>query len=277
MLRSILVGLDGSPFSASAVELGIGWAKRSGATLVGLGIVDEPTILEPEAVPLGGGAFKEHRDEYLLADARRKVEQLLGELSQRCASAGVACKVLENVGLPSEQILLEAQRYDLILLGQKTFFHFETQLGPDETLHKVLKGSPRPVVAAPEKLDGGTSVVVAYDGSLQAARTLQAFQTLLADRTQEIHVVSAHPEAELAQQHAARAVEFLGFHGITAQCHALVTHAAPAQVILEQVKLLNAGLLVMGAYGHSALREFFFGSVTRNLLKGSTVPLFLYH
>jgi nucleotide-binding universal stress UspA family protein len=52
---------------------------------------------------------------------------------------------------------------------------------------------------------------------------------------------------------------------------------APAQVILEQVQQAHASLLVMGAYGQPALREFFFGSVTRTMLEASPVPLFLYH
>ena len=56
MLKGILVGLDGSPFSESAVELGIRWAKRHDALLVGLGIIDEPTICGPKPVPVAGGS-----------------------------------------------------------------------------------------------------------------------------------------------------------------------------------------------------------------------------
>lgn len=51
----------------------------------------------------------------------------------------------------------------------------------------------------------------------------------------------------------------------------------PAQVLLGHVQQVQAGLLVMGAYGQPTLREFFFGSVTRTLLAESPVPLFLYH
>ena len=51
MLRSVLVGVDGSEYSTAAVELGIRWAQRSGAVLVGLGIIDAPTISRPEPVP----------------------------------------------------------------------------------------------------------------------------------------------------------------------------------------------------------------------------------
>ena len=48
-------------------------------------------------------------------------------------------------------------------------------------------------------------------------------------------------------------------------------------MILEQIGRLNAGLLVMGAYGQPVLREFFLGSVTRTLLQETPVPLLLFH
>ena len=69
---------------------------------------------------------------------------------------------------------------------------------------------------------------------------------------------------------------FLGFHEITAERHAIVS-SSPASSLVAEVQRFDAGLLVMGAYGQSALREFFFGSVTQTMLKEVPVPLFLYH
>ena len=57
LLKSILVGLDGSPSSEAAVELGIQWAKHLNALLAGLGILDEAAIRTPEAEPTGGGYY----------------------------------------------------------------------------------------------------------------------------------------------------------------------------------------------------------------------------
>jgi nucleotide-binding universal stress UspA family protein len=277
MPRSILVGIDGSAHSWGAVEFGIQWAHRYKAVLVGLGVVDEPTICRPEPVPLGAAVFKKERDQALLAEARKKVDGFLATFAERCAGAGVSCTILKEIGLPAERILLEAQRYDLILLGQKTYFHFETQERADETLTLVVKHSPRPVVVAPELSVGGNAVLIAYDGSLQAARTLQGFEGAGLDGSQELHVVSVHPDAGEAGARADRAVDFLRFHGVAARRHALGTAEPPAQVLLEQISRLDAGLLVMGAYGQPTLKEFFFGSVTRRLLEQSPVPIFLYH
>jgi len=277
MLRSILIGLDGSPCSEAAVELGMRWGKQFDAMLVGLGIIDEPTICQAEPIPIGGGVYKRQRDEILLADARRKVEHYLQSFALRCASAGVAAKLLEDVGLPAEQICREAQRYDLILLGKQSNYHFETQPDVDETITQVLKASPRPVVTVPAQLSDGSAIVIAYDGSLQAARTLQAFLALGLHRSHEVHVVAIHSDHEEGVRHADRAIDFLRFHDVKAQRHVLSDTSSTAALLMEQVKQRNAGLLVMGAYGQPALREFFFGSVTQTMLKAATVPLFLYH
>jgi nucleotide-binding universal stress UspA family protein len=276
VLRSILIGLDGSSYSTSAIELALLWSRQFDALLGGLGIVDEPTIRQPEAVPIGGSYYKEHSDDVRLGRARSRVEQILEQFSLRCAKEGVASKVLEEVGLPYEQILVEAQRYDLIFLGQQTHFHFATQEAPCDTLQHVLKNTPRPVVTVPEKLDKGTSVLIAYDGSLQAARALQAFQATGLAMAQDIHVISVGDNHVEAARHADRAVEFLRFHDIKAQPHVLAS-GSTGEVLLEQVHRLHAGLLAMGAYGQSTLREFFLGSVTRSMLKKSPIPMFLYH
>lgn len=276
MMRSILMGLDGSAYSASAMELGIRWALRHNALLVGLGIVDEPTICKPEPVPLGAAEFKEHRDKALLANAYHKAHQFLDQFAARCKKAGANCKLVEAVGLPHELIALEAQRFDLILLGQETYFQFETRAGADHTLTRMLKNSPRPVVTVPEKLPEGKSVVIAYDGSLQAARTLQALLGLGLAGTQEVHVISVHSDRGEAAIWADRAAEFLRLHEVTAHVHPLES-SSPAQVIQEQAKQLGAELVVMGAFGRPTLREFFFGSVTQTMLRESRTPLFLYH
>jgi nucleotide-binding universal stress UspA family protein len=278
MIRKILVGLDGSEFSVSAVDLGISWARHFGAELVGLGIVDEPTILKGEPVPIGGAAFKHHRDETLLADARRRVEKFLEHFGDRCRESGVAWRLLEDVGLPHEQISLEAQSHDVILLGQETHFHFETQRHPRDTLERVLKSAPRPVVTVPRKLAGGAATMIAYDGSPQASRALQLFQGLGLRRSQSVHIVTTGTSITEARRSAQRAVEFLAAHEVRAEMHVdEVPGESTAAVLLHWARELEADLMVMGAYGKPVLREFLLGSVTKTVLRDSPVPLFLYH
>src|SRR5690348_5762534 len=83
MLRSILVGLDGSDYSRSAVDVGIYLARETEALLIGLGIVDEPAIrdAEPRLISAGVPYAEPMLYRERLASARREVEHFLAQFS----------------------------------------------------------------------------------------------------------------------------------------------------------------------------------------------------
>jgi nucleotide-binding universal stress UspA family protein len=278
MLRTILIGLDGSAHSRTALGLGIDWARHTGARLVGLGVIDAPTIRRAETSVAGVASYADPilaRER--LADARRKVEEFLEQFARECADAGVASRVLEDVGMPADAIVGEAQRYDLVMLGQETRFHFETDDQRDDTLPKVLKHSPRPVAVVPRVRPDGGPVLVAYDGSLLAARALAEFQATGLGGLGPIQLVSIAADRSVAERVAERAVDYLGSHEIQAESFPIGTRRPATEVLLEEVRHRNPRLVVMGAFGHSSLHEFVFGSFTRSLLEHSPAPLFLSH
>ena len=84
MLKSILVGLDNSPYSAVAVELGIQWAKTFNALLVGLGIVNDRDFQELDLEWRGERPSPMQIGEQRLAEAREKVKQSLERFASRC-------------------------------------------------------------------------------------------------------------------------------------------------------------------------------------------------
>jgi len=244
--------------------------------LLGLGVLDRPSIEHGEAVPMGAYGFKKHRDEVRLADAHRRVLVFLEEFRARCAAVGVTATVLEDIGDPVDRILREAQRCDAVLLGRETHFRFETQDQPDATLGGVIKSCARPVVVVPRELPDGSGVMVAYGGGREAARTLQLFQLLGLAGGEDIDVVTIHRDRAEAAAVANLAGEFLVAHGAPHRLHAISTDRAPAEVVLEEVRRRAPRLLVMGAYGrHHSLRELFATSVTRAVLAACPVPVFL--
>jgi nucleotide-binding universal stress UspA family protein len=275
MLRSALVALDGSAYSETATALAIDWAGRYGARLVGLGVVDAPSIKGAEPVPLGAGAYKHARDEARLAEAHRRVVDFLSDFRARSEVAGVPVEVLEDIGDPAVRILREAHRCDLVILARETHFHFETQEQPDDTLAQVLRGSPRPVVTVPRELPHGQGVVVAYGGGREAARTLQTFQLLGLAGGEVVEVVTIHRDGAEAEALAHLAGEYLTAHGAPHRLHPIVSTAPPAEVLLEEVRHLRPRLLVMGAHGHHPLRDLFGTSVTRQVLRVCPIPSFI--
>ena len=276
MLRSLLVALDGSPYSEAASALARQWAKRFGAHLLGLGILDQPSIEQGEAVPMGAYSFKKHRDEARLADAHRRLLDLLAEFRARCAADGVTATVLEDVGDPIDRIVREVQRCDAVILGRETHFHFDTQDRPDATLAGVISACARPVIVVPRQLPVGGGVLVAYSGGREAARTLQLFQLLGLAGGEEIDVMTIHRDRAEALAVLNLAGAFLDARGAPYRLHPIVTERSPADVVLEEVGRRAPRLLVMGAHGHhQPLRELFAVSATRAVLTACPVPVFL--
>jgi nucleotide-binding universal stress UspA family protein len=275
MLRSLLVALDGSPYSETASTLAREWASRFGARLLGLGVLDEPSIDRGEPVPMGAYAYKKRRDEVRMVDAHRRLLEFLTDFGARCAAAGLTVTVLEDIGDPAERILREAHRCDAVILGRETHFRFETQDRPDTTLAEIIRASSRPVVVVPRELPGGRGVMVAYGGGREASRTLQTFQLLGLAGGEDIDVVTIHRDPAEAAAVAGLAGDFLTAHGAPHRLHPIATEAAAAEVLLDEVRQRAPRLLVMGAHGHHALRDLFATSVTRAVLRACPVPVFV--
>lgn len=283
MLRSILVGLDVWSHRDSLTELAIRWSTPLGARVVGLGIIDEPGIraIEP-AWPVGGRVGQDpimyEGYEARLAEAHRDVDRLLSALRERCSQANIASLTLARVGAPAEIIEREAQVADLVLLPHHCRFRFTNRDDDaDDTVRKVLKNAPRPIVVVPSKKCAPGPAVVAYDGSMQAARALAAFEATGLAESGQVHIVCVSAPGNGGAECAERAREFLSLHRIEANVEVLTSTGPPVPLILERVEELRAGLVVMGAYGRPALREFVIGSVTRTILEACPVPVMAYH
>jgi nucleotide-binding universal stress UspA family protein len=273
MSGRLLVALDGTSEGAAALELALRWSKRFEAKLLGLAIVDEPSIRRPEPLPIGASYFKSRSDERRLAQARARADALLEDFERRCASAGAAFDVLEELGSPDERILTDSHRCDLILLGRRA--RFREAGGRDTTMERVLRRSPRPVVAVPTRLPDSDDVLIAYDGSPHSARALRSFQAFFGSGFPRIHVVSVHADGRQAADRARTALDYLSDHGLLGEERALASSRPPEEILLRAARELQAGLIVMGAFGRPRLREALLGSVTRSLLRASPVPLFL--
>jgi len=275
MLRTILVALDESPYSDNATTLALEWGTRFGARLLGLGILDKPSITAPEPIPLGASAFRRGLDEMRLNDARERVRHLLARFQERCSAAGVQAQIFEDVGDPTKCILRQAHRCDVVILGYETHFHFETQDAPDTVRAKVLRRSPRPIVVVSRELPRGNGIVVAYGGGREVARTLQTFQLLGLAGGEIIHLVSISRDNEQIGAAAEFAAQLLEAHGEQCKLRVVKSDLAPAEVLLEQVRILEPRLVVMGAHAHHPLRDLFATSVTRAVLSACPVPVLI--
>jgi nucleotide-binding universal stress UspA family protein len=275
MLTSILIALDGSPCGAAATTLALEWARRLGARLLALGIVDRVGIRRPEPVPLGAGPHKNVREDARVLDAHQRVAGLLADFRARAGAAGARAEILEEVGDPAERILWEAQRADVVMLGREIRFNLEAPERRDATLAQVVRRSPRPMVVVPETVPEGTGILVAYGGGREGARTLQIFALLGLAGGETLDVLTIHRETAEARVIARAAADFLSARGVVHRVHTVASSAAPAEVLLDEVRSRRPRLLVLGAHRDHPLRDLFATSVTRAVLRDCPTPIFV--
>jgi nucleotide-binding universal stress UspA family protein len=95
-----------------------------------------------------------------------------------------------------------------------------------------------------------------------------------------VTVLLVDPEEDADVELADDLVAHLGRHGLHAKTQVIRHELATAPVagtLLAQVARLDADLLIMGAYGHSRLREMILGGVTRDILRNMNIPVLMAH
>ena len=269
MLRSVLVGLDGSKSGGAAGDFAIELAVRRRAHLVALGCT----------VP---------RDPALSATLDRKIEQVLREFGDRAKGRGIGEPELHQPdGWVWQAVQRAATPCDLVVLGRESLVQADSDRDSLPLLvERIVRGEPRPVILVPQRSAAkppdcfNGPFLIAFDGSPASSRALHMFALLGFAEARTVHVLTVNEDSrEAAGLTAARGCSLLERHGAS-KAHPLALGDAeagtPAETILGLANALNAGVLVMGSYGHRGFREIF-GSCTRSVLNRSPIPLFLYH
>ena len=169
-----------------------------------------------------------------------------------------------------------ARRFDLCIVAQPR---------PEEPalarllLEAALFESGRPVLVMPYIQTAGLNLdLVGWDGSRSAARAIgDAMAFLRKAKRCEIVIVSGEP-AKSDELPGADIAHHLARHDVKVEVNRIASREIDvASTILSHAADASADLLVMGGYGHSRMREFILGGVTRGIVASMTVPTLLSH
>lgn len=273
MFRSLLAALKPAASQEFVVDFAAALAGDYRLVVDGRAVIDVSRVAPGEPVPLGAGAFKAERDEQLLRQARSHAEHVIAQLSAACRARKVACEAQVVDGETVATLAAESQRSDLVVCGHTP----GGDSGERSLLYAILRACPRPAIIVPQAAFSGRDVLVAYDGSFQAGRALASFADSGLGAGRSVTVVSFDGTEGPADRRAATAVAFLRRHEIAATPRVVPASMSVGDQLLEEADRIAAGLVVMGAMGKSAFREFFLGSVTRSVLDNLARPVLLDH
>jgi nucleotide-binding universal stress UspA family protein len=178
-------------------------------------------------------------------------------------------------GLAEEVIAEEARLSDLVV--------FDTPAEAKDvtlrvTLEAALLNGRKPLLLIPRNAGKivGTKVAVGWDGGATAAHAISAAIPMLSRAAGiEIMNVTSGP-IDTVQMDRLR--DYLRLHGLTAVEHGINPGSqGTASTLIDAAQRAGAGLLVIGGYGHSRMRELVLGGVTRHVFANVTMPIFMAH
>lgn len=269
-IKDILVHVDLSPACDERVRLAMRLAKRFKANLIGaFGLPSSEMVAPPES---GAAAIAVVT---WLAELEEAAARLGQQFVANLRDAGIDGTWVAKHGPAGLEIARLARMTDLVVLGQRDPDHSTALTTPED----VVLACGRPVLMVPYAGrfdDVGENAIIAWNGSRESARAAHDGLPLLG-RAKKVLVLSINPEPDQEELRDGL-VRNLIHHGLDASSEThVVNGASPAEVVLSHVANIGGDLVVMGAYGHSRLRETILGGMTRDILRGMTVPVLMAH
>lgn len=284
--KLILVPLSGGEEDGTALGIARTVATRFDAHIDAVFVTPDP---KDSVLVLGDGLSTLMVDEIMRASetvwrtraatARKAFDSLVSAGGVTVATApgaidGPSIRWREEVGRIDELVICQGRLADMIVFAHPTHQH---DITAQQAVEAALLFTGRPVLMAPAPPERfGRVVAVAWNGKIEASRAVAAALPILA-AAERVHILTART-ADTTPEDGVRLAESLAWRGITAHVETLDAAGGPVPAALcRRVNALGADLLVMGAYGHSRVREMILGGATRHVLAHPGPAILLVH
>jgi nucleotide-binding universal stress UspA family protein len=276
MIKTVLVGIDGSEHARTAGQFALWLGNRLGAKVVALHVVDIVSIEGSFFHDISGSlGFEPYLD---FSSKMREVLQdrgraLLEEFARTAIAKGTEVETRLTMGVIANEIADHAKTGDLVVIGHRGVNErFSTGL-LGGTAESVTRKCPKPVFVSTLEFQPITRPLLAYDGSQRAAAAMHAAAEFCVSLSLPLTVLTVAKDAENGERIVDDARKYLAAYQLDANCKVKTGHA-PEQIV-DCIKQEGFDLLFIGAYGHSRILEMVLGSTTEYVLRNSPCAVFL--
>lgn len=276
MFKSILLAVDGSIYTDSVLQSGVALAKAVDAKIRVITVLDIRVFEWISAVgsdgfvPMVSSGTYQVESQKLLEE---KCDKVLHKCSDILNKENVKFKTEKFAGAPAQIICEQARLADLLILGRRGEFARWDSKMVGATIDTVSRHCNKPILMALQQYKPIMRILVAYDGSSNSNRALQYAGYLGAGLKVPITVISVNNDESLGRHYCEEAENYLKSY--EAQVTTVVKSGNPDKEIPQYSKEFGADLLIIGAYGHSRIREAILGSTTQHILRLSTAAVLM--
>lgn len=272
--KDILVHVDDKETCAVRLEMAIALAKAHHAHLTGFHVKKIATATTYGHLPMAVMSS-------LMETTREKARRAEEIFSEAAAAADLPSEWRCLDAAPAFLAVNQLRNADLMVLGHDA--HRRLMTDDTDFESTLLLDSGCPVFVVPQTSVArpiGKRVLIAWNASRASLRAVNDALPLLL-RAEEVTVVAVNDRKAQPGEPVIPSADICSHlirHGVQAQERDLQANGKEiGEVLLYQVNDNDIDLLVMGAYGHSRLRELIMGGVTRHVLSHASVPLLMSH
>ena len=282
MKTTVLTCIDGSTYAPAVCDAAAWAALRLEAPLKFLHVLHK----EPSAAPanlsgsIGLGARESLLEELAALDEKRgklsqeRGRQLLSAAKERARDAGVA----ESEGLQRHgglvETLTELQAgIRLLVIGKRGEAADVAAEHLGSHLERVIRALQRPILVTTKEFKLPQRVMLAFDGSATSRKGLEMVAGSPLFRGLPCHLVMVGADTAENRAQLARAHQTLESNGFETQ--SVILPGETESVLSRYQQEQGIDLMIMGAYGHSRIRQLLIGSTTTEMLRKTSIPLLL--
>jgi nucleotide-binding universal stress UspA family protein len=273
MIKRILVAVSGTPFAESAVRHAVELARHHGAEVTGVTDIDLGRVASLGPVPIGAGEAAAELMEERLHLTQQHVEEAVRSFEALCAASGVRSTVVRETGSPFESLIGLWRYHDLTVAGLRGIFEYGVYHNPDDLLLRLIARGVRPIVAVARAHRPVQRVLVAYNGSMEAAKALKSFVQTRPWPGVAVKLVCYDRAKEDGDTLLADAARYCALHGVETQQQRL--DGPVRERLLEHAASWGADLVVMGSTSRARILQHLLGDTALHALRHAEIPLYL--
>lgn len=277
-MQKILLAIDAIKLDMPALDFACYLGKLTHSQVTGIfleNLVDEERpVVKVEGIRYIDWELDENSEEYQVK--KRIIEQNIALFKEACETRAVKCSLHRDGGAPEGEIVRESRFADLLIIDAATSFNKRYEGSPTEFVKDVLKEAECPVIIAPESFDGIDEIVFTYDGSRSSTFAIKQFTYLLPVlNDKKVTILRVNETGEWTGDDKYHLKEWLKDH-YTSINFDVTKGDTDAELLSYLLKRKNV-FIVMGAYGRTAVSQFFKHSRADILIKTISQPIFISH
>ncbi|CAM3934412.1 universal stress protein [Rheinheimera salexigens] len=282
MSRKVLACIDASPYAQAVCDYAAWAAKKLNVAMSVIHVLDKSA--KPTTTDLSGSIGLGSQETLLaqLAELDEKHGKLAMEsgriildAAKECAEAAGVSEVDERLrhGQLVETLTELEEETRLLVLGKRGMSSADAHGHIGLHVERVIRTLHKPILLTQQNYTEPKSIMLAFDGSVTALKGLEMLAASPLGKGLPVHVVMAGATTAATEAQMATAAAILRSAGFDTTIS--IVGGEPEEVLHQYQQQHNIDLLVMGAYGHSRIRQFIVGSTTTAMISKAKCSLLI--